>query len=87
MSTIFKYDSAGVRTHDLTTVRQTFYHWAITPVRDNRGGERIYDVCFKRGLNREKRGLLERGPNRAFKVCEYVLQQAFYRQICYIHRE
>ena len=27
------YDSAGARTHDLPGVRQTLYHWAITPVR------------------------------------------------------
>ena len=26
------YDSAGVRTHDLPVLRQTLYHWAITPV-------------------------------------------------------
>ena len=25
------YDSAGARTHDLPVVRQTLYHWAITP--------------------------------------------------------
>ena len=25
------YDSAGVRTRDLPVVRQTLYHWAITP--------------------------------------------------------
>ena len=28
----FRYDSAGPRTHDLPVVRQTLYHWAITPV-------------------------------------------------------
>ena len=27
------YDSAGARTHDLPVVRQTLYHWAITPVK------------------------------------------------------
>ena len=26
------YYSAGTRTYDLTVVRQTLYHWAITPV-------------------------------------------------------
>ena len=26
------YDSAGARTYDLPVVRQTLYHWAITPV-------------------------------------------------------
>ena len=26
------YDLAGARTHDLPVVRQTLYHWAITPV-------------------------------------------------------
>ena len=25
------YDTAGARTHDLPVVRQTLYHWAITP--------------------------------------------------------
>ena len=27
------YDSAGARTHDLPVVRQTLYHWDITPVK------------------------------------------------------
>ena len=28
------YDSAGAQTHDLPVVRQTLYHWAITPVHE-----------------------------------------------------
>ena len=28
------YDSAGVQPHDLPVVRQTLYHWTITPVPD-----------------------------------------------------
>ena len=36
------YDSAGARTHDLQVVRQTLYHWPITPVR----GVGTEDKCF-----------------------------------------
>ena len=29
---VFGYDSARAQTHDLPVVRQTLYHWAITPM-------------------------------------------------------
>ena len=33
VSTSLWYDSTGARTFDLPVVRQTLYHWAITPVK------------------------------------------------------
>ena len=47
------YDSGGVRAHDLPVVRQTLYHWAITPVLQLRyiRNQIFLKLCFATSIN------------------------------------
>ena len=36
------YDSARAQTHDLPVVRQTLYHWVITPIKEGEGKEKAF---------------------------------------------